>query len=40
VGWCASDVWFVARGRIARSYLVDAGIEVALAGALLRARRA
>ena len=34
----ASDVWFVARGRIARSYLLDAGIEVALATALLRAR--
>jgi hypothetical protein len=35
----ASDVWFVARGRIARSYLVDAGIEVALAAALLRGDR-
>ncbi len=35
----ASDVWYVARGRIRPTYLLDAGVEVALITALLRARR-
>jgi hypothetical protein len=35
----AADVWFVGRGTIARSYLLDAVVEAALVTALLRARR-
>jgi hypothetical protein len=32
----ASDVWFVARGRIAPTYLVDAALEAAFVAGLLR----
>lgn len=36
----AADVWYVARGRIARTYLLDAAAQAALvAGLLLEKRR-
>ena len=39
VAFVGVDVVYVARGRIAPTYLIDAGTELGFLGALVRARR-